>query len=118
MVGINYYLTEDGVMCIRGINRNGCFAGGLNNMRPTKAPFGIGMDCVPLYHLVDGFNRGDYALSEAGELAREKWALAQKWFRVCFPNALKRLWKHTLMLEICAVYFTLTLMVTVIDFDL
>lgn len=64
--------SEGGVLRIHGVNRNGCFAGQLNNMRSAKAPFRIEEDCVPLYHLVDGFIRGEYALSEVEGLARKK----------------------------------------------
>lgn len=67
-----YTDSEGGVLRIHGVNRNGCFAGQLNNMRFAKAPFEIGEDRVPLYHLVDGFIRGKYALSEVERLAREK----------------------------------------------
>jgi len=67
-----YTDSEGGVLCIHGVNHKGCFAGQLNNMRFAKAPFEIGEDCVPLYHLVDGFIRGKYALSEVERLAREK----------------------------------------------
>ena len=67
-----YTDSEDGVLRIHGVNRNGGFAGQLNNMRFSKAPFEIGENCVPLYHLVDGFIRGKYALSDVERLAREK----------------------------------------------
>ena len=67
-----YTDSEDGVLCIHGVNRHGGFAGQLNNMRTAKAPFEIGGDCVPLYHLVDGFIRGKYALPEVEGLARAK----------------------------------------------
>ena len=64
--------SEDGLLRIHGVNRRGCFAGQLNNMRFAKVAFEIGRDCVPLYHLVDGFIRGKYALPEVERLAREK----------------------------------------------
>ena len=67
-----YTDSEGGVLHIQGVNRKGFFAGQLNNMRSAKAPFEIGGDCVPLYHLVDGFIRGKYALSKAERLARER----------------------------------------------
>ena len=67
-----YTDSEGGVLRIHGVNRNGCFAGQLNNMRFAKAAFEIGEDCVPLYHLVDGFIRGRYALNEVEGLARGK----------------------------------------------
>lgn len=67
-----YTDSEGGVLHIQGVNRKGFFAGQLNNMRSAKAPFEIGGDCVPLYHLVDGFIRGKYALSKVERLAREK----------------------------------------------
>ncbi len=67
-----YTDSEGGMLRIHGVNRQGCFAGQLNNMRFAKAPFEIGENCVPLYHLVDGFIRGRYKLSEVEGLAREK----------------------------------------------
>ena len=67
-----YTDSEGGVLRIHGVNREGCFAGQLNNMRSVKAAFEIGENCVPLYHLVDGFIRGKYALSAVEGLARKK----------------------------------------------
>lgn len=67
-----YTDCEGGVLRIHGVNREGCFANQLNNMRFAKAPFEIGGDCVPLYHLTDGFLRGRYSLGEVERLAREK----------------------------------------------
>ena len=67
-----YTDSEGGVLRINGVNRNGCFAGQLNNMRFAKAAFHIDEGCVPLYHLVDGYIRGKYTLSDVEGLARKK----------------------------------------------
>ena len=67
-----YTDCEDGFLRIHGVNRKGQFVSQLNNMRFAKAPFEIGADRVPLYHLVDAFIRGKYALTEVERLAREK----------------------------------------------
>ncbi len=63
---------EQGMLRLHGVNRYGRFANQLNNMRFAKAPFEIGENCVPLYHLADAFIRGKYTLREVEELAREK----------------------------------------------